>query len=149
MVEAIYVAETAAASMQPRRAVEAHVEGLAGDRYARGAGTFSNPAATGTALTLIEAEALDGVVLPGGARLPYDEARRNVVTRGVALNDLVGRRFTIGGVECYGQRLCEPCAHWQRLTRPGVLRPFVHRGGLRADILVAGRLHVGDAIEPA
>jgi MOSC domain-containing protein YiiM len=128
--------------------VRADVGGLDGDRYARGAGTFSRPSATGTAMTLVEAEALETVVLPDGTRLAPEDARRNVVTRGIALNALVGRRFAVGEVECYGQRRCQPCAHWQRLTRTGVLRGFVHRGGLRADVLTPGVLRPGDPVRP-
>ena len=78
--------------------------------------------------------------------LPWEEARRNIVTRGIALNGLVGRRFRLGSAECIGRRLCEPCAHLERLARPGLLRPLVHRGGLRADIVVDGRIRVGDRL---
>ena len=78
--------------------------------------------------------------------LGWEDARRNIVTRGVRLNALVGRRFRVGDVECIGRRLAEPCAHLERLTRPGLLRPLVHRGGLRADILTSGELRVGDEI---
>jgi MOSC domain-containing protein YiiM len=70
-----------------------------------------------------------------GVELLPIEARRNLLVRGIALDDLIGRRFRVGEVECYGQRRCEPCSHLEGLTRPGVLRGLVHRGGLRADIL--------------
>lgn len=113
--------------------------GLAGDRYFDGRGTFSGPG-EGYELTLVEAEVLDAI------DLPWEQARRNVVTRGIALNSLVGRRFRIGDVECAGRRLAEPCAHLERLTRPGLLRPLVHRGGLRADILEGGAISVGDEV---
>jgi MOSC domain-containing protein YiiM len=68
------------------------------------------------------------------------------VVSGVALDALLGRRFRVGEVECLGQRRCEPCAHLQRLTRPGVLRALVHRGGLRADVVRGGEIRVGDAV---
>lgn len=113
--------------------------GLEGDRYARQEGTFSGPG-RGYELTLIEAEVLKDV------GLTWEEARRNVVTNGIGLNALVGHRFRIGEVECVGRRLAEPCAHLERLVRPGLLRPLVHRGGLRADILVSGPIRVGDDI---
>ncbi len=113
--------------------------GLHGDRYAAGTGTFSGRG-RGYELTLIEAEALDDVALP------WEEARRNVVTLGLSLNALVGRRFRVGAAECIGRRLAEPCAHLERVSRPGLLRPLVHRGGLRADILVGGPIGVGDEI---
>ena len=148
-LEAIAVAS--GAGREPRlldrvRAIPGH--GLEGDRYSTGDGTFSGGTGDGRALTLIEAEVLDSLALPGGAPLGAVDARRNLVTRGVPLNALVGRRFTVGEVECEGRRLCEPCAHLERLTQPGVLRGLVHRGGLRADILSAGTIEVGAAVRP-
>jgi MOSC domain-containing protein YiiM len=110
-------------------------KGLAGDRHFRAAG-----AAPGDALTLIEAEALEDVGLTGA------QSRRQVVVRGVRLNDLVGRRFRVGDVECLGVKLCEPCLHLQQLTRPGIINDLIHRAGLNADILVDGRICVGDPI---
>ena len=92
---------------------------------------------------------LDNLELPVG-RLAPEEARRNVVTRGVDLNALVGERFRIGDVECFGQRLCEPCAHLERLTaqagKRGTLRALIHKGGLRADVVSDGTVRVGDEI---
>ena len=123
--------------------------GLEGDRYAEHAGTFTprRGSANGHDLTLIEAEVLDDLGLEDRAQPAYVEARRNVVTRGVYLNSLVGRRFRVGAVECVGRRLCEPCAHLERLTRSGVLRALIHRGGLRADILTEGTISDGDEVE--
>lgn len=83
----------------------------------------------------------------GGVEIAPAEARRNLVVRGVSLDGLIGKRFRVGEVECFGQRRCEPCAHLERLTRPGVLRGLVHRGGLRADVLSDGEIRVGDRIE--
>lgn len=114
--------------------------GLAGDRYATGCGTFSAPGC-GYELTLAEAEVLDEI------QLPWEQARRNIVTRGISLNGLVGQRFRIGSIECIGRRLAEPCAHLEKLARPGLLRPLVHRGGLRADIIKGGVIRLGDEIE--
>jgi len=116
--------------------------GLTGDRYHDGRGTFSGPG-RGYQLTLVEAEVLDSV------DLPWEQARRNIVTRGIALNALVGERFTIGAVECIGRRLAEPCAHLEKLSRPWLLRPLVHRGGLRADILEGGTISIGDSVAPS
>jgi hypothetical protein len=113
--------------------------GLEGDRYHDDRGTYSGPG-RGYELTLVEAEALEAI------GLPWEEARRNVVTRGIALNELVGRRFKVGAAECIGRRLAEPCAHLEKLSRPGILRPLVHRAGLRADILVGGPIAAGDSI---
>ena len=120
--------------------------GLLGDRYERGAGTFSNPNGRGYDLTLVEAEALEELAA-GGVELAPAEARRNLLVRGVALDGLIGKRFRVGEVECFGQRRCEPCAHLERLTRPGVLRGLVHRGGLRADVLSGGKIRPGDRVE--
>jgi hypothetical protein len=113
--------------------------GLAGDRYYNGRGTFSGPG-RGYQLTLVEAEVLDSL------DLPWEQARRNIVTRGIALNVLVGHRFKIGAVECIGRRLAEPCSHLEKLARPGLLRPLVHRGGLRTDILEGGPISIGDSV---
>ncbi|HET7044165.1 MAG TPA: MOSC domain-containing protein [Gaiellaceae bacterium] len=121
------------------RAVALAGRGLEGDRYSTGGGTFSGPG-RGYELTLVQAEALEEV------GLSWEEARRNVVTRGVELNALVGRRFRVGAVECVGRRLAEPCAHLEKLTRPGLLRPLVHHAGLRADILVGGAIALGDEV---
>jgi MOSC domain-containing protein YiiM len=69
-----------------------------------------------------------------------------VTVRGVRLNDLVGKRFKVGDVECYGVELCEPCAHLESLTQPGVIKGLVHRGGLNADVLSGGEISVGDSV---
>jgi MOSC domain-containing protein YiiM len=123
--------------------------GLEGDRYFDQRGTFSNAHGRGHDLTLIEAEALDTLTLPVGQLAPA-EARRNLVTRGIDLNALVGKHFRVGGVDCFGQRLCEPCAHLERLTaeagKPGTLRALIHKAGLRADVLSDGEIAVGDEI---
>ena len=117
--------------------------GLAGDRYAASAGSFPT-GVPGSALTLIEAEvceAFDPPLAPG-------DHRRNVVTRGIALNDLLGVEFTLGEVRCRGVRLCEPCTVVQRYAQRPVLRALAHRGGLRADILSAGEIRLGDRLVP-
>lgn len=149
-VEVIALAERATGEMQTvgRAEVLAH-RGLEGDRYAAKAGTFTpaNDTARGYDLTLIEAEALDSLLLPGGRSLGYAQARRNVVTRGIDLNALVGRRFRVGNVECLGQRLCEPCSHLERLTTKGALKGLIHRGGLRADVLSDGEVSTGALIQ--
>jgi hypothetical protein len=139
-VEAILVAPDAEGPLHRIDSVEAVPgRGLAGDRYFEGRGTFSSPG-QGYELTLVQADVLEELDLSA------EEARRNIVTRGVDLNALVGRRFRIGDVECVGRRLAEPCAHLERLSRPGVIRPLVHRAGLRADILAGGTISVGDTV---
>lgn len=145
-VEAIGIADAAEGGM---RAVESATaiagKGLEGDRYAEGGGTFSRRGGSGRDLTLIEAEAL-AALAAGGVDLDELEARRNLVVSGIDLDALIGRHFRIGDVECRGARRCEPCAHLERLTEPGVLRGLVHRGGLRADLLSDGEIRVGDEV---
>lgn len=116
--------------------------GVDGDRHTVGTGTFPSGVA-GSALTLIAAEVCESFDPP----LEPNHHRRNLVTRGIDLNRLVGREFTIGEVVCRGMRLCEPCAVVQRYAGRLVLRALVHRGGLRADILTDGTLRVGDPIQ--
>jgi MOSC domain-containing protein YiiM len=149
-VVAIALAEHATGTMRTvDHATALANRGLDGDRYAAKAGTFTpaNDAARGYDLTLIDAEVLDSLTLPDGRTLGYADARRNIVTRGIDLNALVGRRFRVGSVECLGQRLCEPCSHLERLTTKGALRGLIHRGGLRADVLTDGDVSTGDLIE--
>jgi hypothetical protein len=142
LVEAIVLAaEAGAAPQRVERARAFAGRGLEGDRYASAAGTFDSGVA-GSALTLIEAEVCDSFEPP----LEAGEHRRNLITRGVELNGLVGREFEVGEVRCRGARLDEPCAVLQRYASRPVLRPLVHRGGLRADILSPGEIAVGDTI---
>lgn len=139
-VEAILTATNAESPLGRVAAATAVAgRGLEGDRYYEGRGTFSGPG-RGYELTLVEAEVLDSI------DLPWEQARRNIVTRGISLNALVGHQFRIGGVECVGRRLAEPCSHLEKLARPGLLRPLVHRAGLRADILRGGSITTGDQV---
>jgi hypothetical protein len=117
--------------------------GLDGDRHALGTGTFPS-GVPGSALTLIAAEVCESFDPP----LAPGEHRRNLVTRGLDLNALVGHRFTIGEVPCRGMRLCEPCTVVDGYSRRAILRPLVHRGGLRADILGDGEIKLGDVVQP-
>ena len=73
-------------------------------------------------------------------------SRRQVVVRGVRLNDLVGKRFRVSDVECAGVELCEPCLHLEELTRPGMIKALVHRAGINADIVSGGTIRVGDRV---
>ena len=148
-VEGIFIA--AGATELPRALDEAEAvtgQGLRGDRYFRdgGNGTFFEPDRDGQDLTLIEAEALEHLAAEAGIELDPADVRRNVLVRGLGLNDLVGKTFTVGEVECVGRRLCPPCDHLQGLTQRGVLRGLVNRGGLRADIVRGGRIAVGDPV---
>lgn len=143
-VERILIrSEPAGLSHEVPRARALEGLGLEGDRYFNGEGTFFEEGKPGQALTLIEAEALEGLTADTGIVLSAEEAGRNLVTRDVDLNALVGRRFRIGDVECRGDRLCEPCATLARRTEPGILKGLVHRGGLRADIVRGGEIVAG------
>jgi hypothetical protein len=117
-------------------------EGLRGDRYVVGRGAFP-PGRPGSAVTLIEAEVCESFEPP----LSAEEHRRNLVTRGIELNGMVGREFVIGTVRLRGIRLCEPCATMQRYSERPILRPLVHRGGVRADVIDSGEIRVGDQIK--
>jgi MOSC domain-containing protein YiiM len=148
-VVAIHVAPEAGAPMVV--VPEAHAvpgRGLAGDRYATGRGHYSpRPSSGGREITLIETEtveALDDL----GVKLTAAETRRNVATRGVPLNHLVGRVFRVGAVRLRGTRLCEPCKYLDDLTRNGVMAALVHRGGLRAQVLDEGIIRAGDVVRP-
>jgi MOSC domain-containing protein YiiM len=146
-VEALFVA--AAPGARPEALPEAVAvagRGLEGDRYFGGAGTFFREGKEGQDLTLIEAEALEELAAAQGIELDPGDARRNVVTRGAALDGLLGRRFTVGEVECVGVRSCDPCSHLERETAPGVLKGLAGRGGLRADIVSGGTIRVGDPV---
>lgn len=145
-VEGIFIAPGASAPMVALDIAQAVAgRGLEGDRYYRGTGFYSD-GSDGRQITLIEAEALEA--LPGtvGVELSQLECRRNLVTRGVRLNELVGKHFRVGDIELEGIRLCPPCNHLEELTRPGMLRGLTYSGGLRAHILNDGELHVGDII---
>lgn len=120
--------------------------GLQGDRYLEGIGTYSNQPGSGREVTLIESEALEALKSDYGVDLEAAQARRNIVTRAVALNHLVGREFIVGEVRLRGIRLCDPCAHLESLSARGALRGLIHRGGLRADVVSGGMIRVGDSI---
>ena len=135
-VVAIHLADGRAA---PPRAVDSAEavagKGLVGDRY-----FFPDGAPSGRAITLVEEENVQDVGLDPGA------TRRQVTVRGVDLNALVGKRFRVGAVECYGVELCEPCLHLEQMTRPGIIKDLTHRAGINADILTSGVISVGDEI---
>ena len=145
-VESIYIASTAqGATRAVGQAVAIPGAGLEGDRYALKLGTFYKPKPD-YELTLIEAEAIEALRRDYQVELAAGDARRNIVTRNVPLNHLVGREFAIGDVRVRGVRLCEPCNHLQKVTGKPVLKGLLHRGGLRAQILTRGTIRVGDEV---
>jgi MOSC domain-containing protein YiiM len=101
---------------------------------------------SGNEITLIEIEALEAVSRDFGVALNLGESRRNIVTRHVPLNHLVGQQFRVGEVNLLGIRLCEPCSHLANLTGKQVLPSLIHRGGLRAKILDGGTIQTGDSV---
>jgi MOSC domain-containing protein YiiM len=135
-VEAIRIAPEHERLPEPVDSVDVTDEGVTGDRYF-GRGD----------ITLIEAEAIEAFNEETGIPLTHAEIRRQVLTRGVRLNDLVDKRFRVGEVEAVGVEWCEPCNHIQGLTHQGVLKGMVHRAGLRADIVRSGRIAVGDEVD--
>jgi MOSC domain-containing protein YiiM len=145
-VISINIAPDGAAPMQT--VVEARAvpgRGLEGDRYFEHKGTFS-AAKPDRELTLIEAEAIEAMKSELDVDYGLGDSRRNVVTRGVPLNHLVGKEFWIGEVKARGLRLCEPCSHLQKLSHEKVLPGLVHRGGLRAQILSEGIIRLGQTV---
>src|SRR5882762_5752844 len=146
-VVSINIAPEAEAPMQSvsqARAVPGR--GLEGDRYFDQKGTFSKPQPD-RELTLIEAEAIEALKRELSVDYGLSDSRRNVVTRGVPLNHLVGREFWVGEVKARGLKLCEPCSHLQKLSHEKVLPGLVHRGGLRAQILSEGTIRVGEIVK--
>jgi len=147
-VVSLHICPRAAESMTPVAAVQAVPgKGLEHDRYHDRKGTYSVQHNPDREVTLIEAEAVEALRRDYEVEFDAGESRRNIVTRGVALNHLVGREFRVGEVALRGIRLCEPCGHLERVTGRRVREGLVHRGGLRARILTAGTIRTGDAIE--
>lgn len=124
-------------------------KGLEGDRYYLKTGTFSKTPGSGRAVTLIEVEAIEALHREYGIDIDAAQARRNIVTRGLALNHFIDREFSVGQVVLRGTRLCEPCSHLEKLTVKGTLRGLIHQGGLRADIVRGGIIRVNDVITTA
>lgn len=146
-VEHIHVAPYESAPMQPVREVEAvKGVGLVGDRKANHTGNDPIP---GREVTLVEAEALEMLARDHGIELPPGGTRRNITTRGVRLNELVGKTFRVGDVTMIGIKLCEPCAHLQEMTGQPLIKPLTHRAGIRAMLVRGGVIRAGDAVELA
>lgn len=138
-VSGLYTAVHAGAPMRPQAWVEAMPGvGISGDRYATGRGHWSDPRWPDQEVTLVEGEVAEDLAVDAG------QLRRNIVTRGVRLNDLIGLTFQIGGVRLVGVRCCAPCRYLDSLTRPGLRHALRERGGLRTHILQGGRIHVAD-----
>ena len=123
-------------------------KGLVGDRYFFGEGTFSpHPQKPDYEITFIESEKIEAFARDSGLAFTSAHARRNIVTEGVDLNALAGKEFLVGDVRIRGIRLCEPCNYLAKASFPETLKGLVNKGGLRAQILSEGVIHVGDCIQ--
>src|SRR5262245_58585391 len=142
---AIYIHGAKGEDLQPVES--AHIlpeRGVEGDRYCRKAGSGKPD----QEITLIEAEAVEALGREQEIKIEPVKARRNLLTRGVPLNHLVGREFSVGDVVLRGIRLCEPCDHLESLTVNGIKDGLHHRGGLRAQVVKGGTIQAGNAIRP-
>jgi len=120
--------------------------GIEGDRYFKKQNEVEGQSKTGHEITLIEVEAIESMRLNDGIQITPQESRRNIITNGISLNELVSHIFFIGEIKLRGVRLCEPCQYLANKTDPRILYAMVHRGGLRADILTEGDIHINDSI---
>jgi len=147
-IEHIHIASAEGGPMRSVSEIEAIAGvGLIGDRYATS--QHDEDYDGGQDLTLVEAESLERLAAEDGIKLEPGATRRNVTTRGISLNDLVGKTFSVGAVMARGIELCEPCNHLQTMVGRPILRPLAHRAGLRAQLLSSGTIRVGDSVVPA
>lgn len=123
-------------------------KGIEGDRYAAQEGFYSDRPEEGRQVTLFEAETLEALLRDHKIALKPEDHRRNITTRGVPLNHLVGERFRIGAAVLEGTRLSTPCRHIEQITGLEIFNPLLNRSGLHARILVGGDVFTGDAVEP-
>tara|TARA_B100000282_G_scaffold205204_1_gene150650 strand:- start:189 stop:629 length:441 start_codon:yes stop_codon:yes gene_type:complete len=116
-------------------------KGVIGDRHFK---DFNDPYCQ---LSLIESENIDYYNLKYGLNIPYVNFRRNIVTKGIRLNELVGKKFKIGNVDLEGVDLCRPCRHLTEvLNQNNILKEFIRKGGLRCQILSSSKIQIGDEI---
>ena len=117
-------------------------KGIVGDRHFH---DFNDPY---NQLSLIEAENIDEYNIKFGLNIPYINFRRNVVTKGIQLNDLIGKKFFIGNVKVEGIDLCRPCRHLTEvLNQDNIIKEFLRKGGLRCQILSSSKINIGDEIK--
>jgi len=123
--------------------------GIQGDRYALETGYYSDRPEPGRQITLFEIETLEALKRDHGVTFSTVEHRRNVTTRGVPLNHLVGKHFALGETLLLATRLSTPCQHIQDVTGKNVSRWLIHRSGLNCIILKGGIVRIGDTLKPA
>ena len=146
-IKSIFIAESSESPMESISTAELIAgQGVVGDRYFKGCGTFSKKLAglPDVELTLIESEEIDSFNSQFNYQFGHGEFRRNIVTADIRLNELEGKEFTVGNVRLKGIRLCEPCAHLANILTQDIIPELVHRTGLRAQILAGGTINVGD-----
>ena len=146
----IHIAREAGAPMQPLdSATLIAAVGIEGDRYATGRGYYSKTPRADRQVTLIEMETLEALARDHGIELLPNETRRNLTTRDVPLNHLVGRRFRVGEVLLLGARLNVPCKYLEQLTGKPVYAPLINRSGLNCEIVEGGVIRIGDVLRVA
>ena len=117
-------------------------QGVVGDRHFK---EFNDPY---NQLSLIESENIDHYNIRFGLSIPYIDFRRNVVTKGIKLNELIGKKILVGNVELEGIDLCRPCRHLTEvLGQDNILKEFLRKGGLRCQVLSSSSIKVGDKIK--
>ena len=117
-------------------------KGIVGDRHFHESNDLYNQ------LSLIESENIDDYNIKFGLNIPYIDFRRNVVTKGIKLNDLIGKKIKVGNVELVAIELCRPCRHLnEMLDQKNILKEFMRKGGLRCQILSSSKINIGDKIE--
>ncbi|HEX2021835.1 MAG TPA: MOSC domain-containing protein [Candidatus Thermoplasmatota archaeon] len=121
-------------------------QGLEGDHHFRADGVFDDRVGPGRQVTLVDADEVEAANVAHGFGLAPVDLRRNLVTRGVRLLDLLDREFLVGEAVLRGERRSDPCAHIESVTKPGVLAAFVGRAGLRASVVRSGTIRVGDRV---
>ena len=149
-VVGIYIAPKKGMQLSPVGSATAVAgRGIEGDRYFDSPPPKDRPDEGGRQVTMIESEAFEFAKSAKGISLEHCDGRRNIVTRGIALNDLVGREIRVGAVRLKVVRLCHPCGYLEKLTKPGVRAALEMRGGLRCEVIEGGVIHPGDRVEAA
>jgi MOSC domain-containing protein YiiM len=144
LVAQIFVGPEAGAAMKPVEEVAAVTgKGLEGDRYFEAEDEGHDPSLE---VTLFSAEGLEAGRESSGLDISPEDMRRNLMTEGVSLSSLIGRRFAVGEVQLEGLEENPPCSHLQQLAGKPLLKPMIDNGGIRARILVSGTIRVGDEI---
>lgn len=148
-IEHLFITDAMSQPMNAQPALTAIAgKGIDGDRYLTGKGTYSKKPEPGRQITLVEGEVLDWLQREHGLTVRPEDCRRNVVTRGIALNPLVGRELMVGPVRVRVHRLCQPCRYIEKLLKqPDLYERWWDKGGLRCEILQGGTIRIGDTVK--